>query len=213
MDNRDVVTALISVSGVVASVGVSFLVTRRNLLVQNRSLFGSLLIQKRFEYYPELYQVLSSFIKALRDTPKGVDSAPISVDMFLKIRDYLLDWDSKYSYLMSPKCVYLWTVYYTMLKECSAEDDQKLAAYLNDPKKREDIAIATSRVESVLKSDLGVYDVASLGINMFFSDYPDEWSKSWEEKFYWKIIDWFPWAVSFKRKLLPKWSPFKNLNK
>jgi hypothetical protein len=173
MDAKDVVMAVIAVSGVVASVIVSVVVTRRDILARNRNLFDSLLIQKRFEHYPELYRVISSFIKVLRDIPKGVNAASISNDMFRKFRDYILDWDSKYSYLMSERCVKQWARYYWMLEKYSADD------LVKDQKKREYIINETTGVESALKSDLGVYTIESLGVNTFYSYYPD--SKSWRE--------------------------------
>ena len=99
MEAKDVLTILIPV---VASVIVSFVVTRRQILAQNRNLFGSVLVQKRFDHYSELYRALSSFIKVLEDYHKG-NAASISHGKFREFRNYILEWDSTYSYFDVPK--------------------------------------------------------------------------------------------------------------
>lgn len=181
MDIKDV---LVSVIPVVASVIVSVVVSRGGILAQNRNLFGSVLVQKRFDHYSELYSALSSFIKVLEDYPKG-NAASISNGTFRQFRKYILDWDSRYSYLMSGECVDQWAEYVWKLEEYSADDLAK------DQEQRKKIRIQTGGIETALRSDLGVY---SLNMNVFHSNYPPG-KISWRRKIDWTFRLWFPWAV------------------
>ena len=208
-----VVSTLISVP---ISVLISRSGSRRDLLARNRDLFGAQLVQQRFEHYPELYPHLSDFSKKLRKIPKGRNDSPISVDEFRETRDYVFDWDSTHSYLMSKKCAVLWSKYYSMLESYCAKDDQVLATELNNADICNKISIDSGSIELALRSDLGVFDVEFVSMNRFYSDWQDLMVGSWKTRLYLllnQMMKWTPWIRDRKHKMFGSRFSIQWLNK
>lgn len=157
MDPR-VVSAIIAFVGVVLSVIISYVSNRqlfkskvRELELQTIQQNSALLQQKRLDYFPDVYFILSQMIKNVR---KDRVSGKVNLTTKESVKDFLSEYEkinSKYGLLFSSQ---------------SSIVSAKLRSYLYDlDSKEEDINLENlkeltglmARLELSLKQDVGVY--------------------------------------------------------
>lgn len=159
-------TALI-ISGAISltSTYLAFRTFLSNRYDRHAALFGDEVFKRRFEYYPQLYEICSNFKKNLR---KG-----LPVERFIEIQEQVLAWDSKYSYLGSSNFNLQLAQFYLAL-EASSKDTERLAEILvSERREKGALAVLIERVEVALKRDLGITDIELSAINEPITSYEE----------------------------------------
>lgn len=168
--SKEIVIALISFTGVVLSVLISFLTSSRltrteleKLRSEVKKTYADRLLSKRLETYPGLYYLASNFLKEIQYG---------SVDNLLlnEFRTQLIEWDSKNAIFLSS---YASRKLYSLRRRLVRELKQLTDEELKDQDLLKDLQKQVERLEVALRNDIGVYVVE-------FSD-PDVRFSSFEE--------------------------------
>ena len=157
----EVITAIISVSGVIISVIISYLTSSRNVAVELKKHkeeqmqeFGRKLFEKRLEVYPILFSYVSNFIKVVR-----FDN--LTQENLVELSDKLLDWDTKNSIYMSAKPQLLFHQFKLTIAELSKKTNEQLAEILASKEDEKNLKERGEEIELALKNELGIYSFES----------------------------------------------------
>lgn len=100
--STEILASILALSGIVFSVLISYLSSRlqiknelQKLRIEAESAYTSKLFEKRFEVYPKLFEITSSFAKKIRS---GETTLP-DYDSFVQ---QMYEWDNKNSIFVSP---------------------------------------------------------------------------------------------------------------
>jgi hypothetical protein len=153
----EVIGAVIALLGVIISVGISYFTSQRQANVEIEKLrtelhqaFSVKLFEKRLENYPDLYQFLSDFKKA-------IDYEDITAERVCDLFDNIQKWDSKYSILFGSRPGKLLYAFRKELYNLTKLEIQALRAYFSDNTTRRDFIQRMVQIELALKTELGVY--------------------------------------------------------
>ena len=155
---KEVIAASIALIGVIVSVLISFLTSRRQANIEVEKLrteihqdFSLRLFEKRLEHYPDLYQYLSEFKKVIQYEEVTQERM---IDLFKKLQE----WDSRHSILFGSdtgKLLYHFRKEVFDLTRISSQDIQ--AYFFNDSETRHLFIQKMAQLELSLKSELGIY--------------------------------------------------------
>ena len=146
----------------------------RKLRTEIQQTYAGLLLEKRLDSYPSLYQHLSSFIKVVEFgsiTKRGLEELHTSVDQ----------WDSQHSILFTGRTANIFhefRIWLTDLSQLSEDDIQKEFA---SKRKKTALQQRIAQIELALKSDLGIYIVEFANVEKPEFDKYEEVEKAVEQ--------------------------------
>lgn len=148
----EVIVALVTLGGVMASVAVSYLLNQRqmhaqldNLRYQVEQGFTEKLYEKRLEAYPLLYTIISGFAK------QGL-AGPISKKALDEFGEALNAWDSHYAIFCSA-----FTSYQMLNLRRAIRRFERAGQGISKTKMGKEITPLLFEVELAMKTELGVF--------------------------------------------------------
>jgi hypothetical protein len=175
---KEAIPALIALLGVMLSIAISLLTSRvvsknetRKFILEARKAYDSKLLETRLSVYPNLYLIISKFVKHIRHEPVSGDD----INSFLREID---EWDSRNTILLSARTGHM-----------CGRLRETLEAWLRDGvARRPDISTLQDLIQKIgvlelaLKSDLGIFGVEANGLDTKVVDsYKEIWSKYKDE--------------------------------
>ena len=162
-----IITALIAVSGVVLSAGVSILVdwltTRRELAKARRELtstYAGKLLEVRLKVYPELYAALSDFIKHIEGgSEKYLAGQALTISDVQNLLTVIVAWDSKHALVLSDRAGRAIFDLRQHLVELITQRQSTREEAIAELETLDGLLGAAQEVELALKVDLGIYEV------------------------------------------------------
>jgi hypothetical protein len=167
----EILTALIALTGVVVSVTVSLFVNIRQTNTELQKLrseiqqtYASKLLEKRLEVYPDLYFLLSDFMKKIE---AGIASKS-DID---ELHHRTSDWNSRYAVFFSGHTGGISYRFRQMLLELTRMPDEEYRRKFESPEAVRELRHRVGEVELALKSDLGIYAVEFSDLAKRFRSY------------------------------------------
>ncbi|HKO17364.1 MAG TPA: hypothetical protein VJU82_00605 [Acidobacteriaceae bacterium] len=156
---KEIIVALIALSGVLLSVILSTLTSRnlirnelRKLQLEAEQLYTSEILKKRADTYQKLYFLLSNFGKEIQ----YINTSFNSMKVFLSKLDKI---DSEIAVFYSGRTQTICYRFRKMIKQLIEEGNEALEEKLKSPEFRYQLYQKSGAVELALKSDLGIYGV------------------------------------------------------
>ncbi len=138
------ISGLFSLTGILVSAGVSFLVSKKQL----QEKYSEHLYRRRLVLYPQLYEIVSTFLKKL-------SSADLGRDEWRDFLKKLENWDSKHAILLSGASIKAIYFLRYSLREPLQEDNFEVNAAL-----QKQVKVKAENLENALRTELGIYDQA-----------------------------------------------------
>lgn len=141
---KEIMLAAFSLFGILLSAGISYLISKKSFdaeLEKIRKQFTQKLFEKRLEFYPLLYEILSSFQKLIRAGKANGHS----FEAFIK--EYQA-WNSRYGIFLSARSVVESHLFSEYVRETGWQEDKALTELL--PR--------MIRIEHSLKTELGIFE-------------------------------------------------------
>lgn len=169
--STEVIVALISFLGVFISVLISLFASLRvtntelqKLRVEIQKTYADKLIDKRLEIYPNIYFMLSNFMKK-------IEIGTVSTNELRTLHTEMSEWNSKHSILFSGYTGGISFRFRRMTTELLQKPDDELQKKFQSTDFLKELRHKVSEFELALKSDLGIYFVEFSGSADKFASY------------------------------------------
>jgi hypothetical protein len=169
--SSEILAALIALVGVVVSVIVSLFINVRQTNAELQKLrseiqqtYADKLLDKRLEVYPDMYFILSDFMKNIED---GIVTKTDVNELHQQTRD----WNSRYSVFFSGDTGGISYRFRQMLSELIKMTDEEYRRKFEDPEALRELRHRVGEFELALKSDLGIYVVEFSDLTKRFKSY------------------------------------------
>jgi hypothetical protein len=153
MMSMDILTALISLAGVITSIAISYLVSNRQIRVQIESMryqlaqsYTEKLYLRRLDAYPCLYEIISDFAKRIR-------LEDVSLNDIRAFAETVSAWDSKYALLASAFTVRQLMALHKALREMEASREETFSREMLHQR----LFPLILELELAMKTELGVF--------------------------------------------------------
>lgn len=132
----------------------------RRLQLQTHSEYADALLKARLEYYPELYSIVSEFVKQVWGFRSGrLGYVGASGSQLQDLSSRVNDWDSKHAILMSMDTSgALWSLRKAVQEKVRCIPSEDISLTLEEIAYK-DIGEKIAAVELAMKTDLGVFAV------------------------------------------------------
>jgi hypothetical protein len=154
---NEITVSLIAFIGVIVSTLISSLVSVRQTKNEIRKMrteihkeFGSKLFEKRLQVYPELYALLSGFVKTIQF---GKVSSSMIKDFISKWQE----WDTKNAIFFSGATGHISYELHKMFVEIANKSEEELQKDLSAPETLSRLRKQLGTLELALKHELGVF--------------------------------------------------------
>lgn len=124
----------------------------RKLRAEIQQTYVGLLLEKRLDVYPALYQVLSRFIKV-------IEFSVVTKSALQELRTQIEQWDSQYSIYFTGKTADVFHEFRMTIAELSELPDEEIQAKINPEAGTTWLRHRVAEIELALKGDLGIYIV------------------------------------------------------
>jgi len=170
---KEVVAALIGISGVIVSAFVSWMVSRSQVRAETKKLrlemqhaYLENLHRARLTAFPELYS-------AVEGHAKTIQRREVTLEGMKAFHGMVDKWHTNHGYLLTAATNSVMYTYLRRLMTVADSSPQSFAARLSDPEKRRQMIRSAWEVELALKNDLGIFEVEFFDPHRKFRSYRD----------------------------------------
>jgi hypothetical protein len=171
--STELIAALIAFVGVVVSVAVSLYTSMRHtgaelqrLRSEIQNIYATKLLDKRIEVYPNMYLLLSDFMKK-------IEAGTFSQNDIDQLHRRVSEWNSRNAIFFSGGTGYVSYHFRQLLMELSTIRHEEYQARFETPEAVKELKRRVAEFELGLKSDLGIYAVEFSDLSKRFKSYRD----------------------------------------